>query len=387
MHSLNLVPLGTMLAAATSCLAAAVTPVDSFIHIRQDNHTAIESTTRLASRAPPGVNPAKNYEDAVNVGRQITAGMFQPGEVGQHANLGNAEEQLAASGWSLYNSNHGKDEIERCIRPVLAKYLSMLEPTELKLKHYKQDGPYTVNGKKYPPTKGESKNYYGPGIIFSVQNASPSWNTKNAENPPLTHWSDIVILQYHSLFPDNELEYIVQCNIEDAFGTGVYEFLKRKFNLPKTIAFPGLEYKPKDEIFSAILGTIYGKGVAFALGQHRPDFGWLVVYEINMWFDFFGTPSILFKIRSGNEGSTSQMAVAGSSKGKGKEVTQGSSKGKESAQDSSKGKGSSQSSSKGKGSNKGSSSGSKKGQGSAGPSRTQKRSFDIEDRIASSDHN
>lgn len=311
MHLLAPMPLGTILAAATTSFAAVITPLGNFIHTHQDNHTAIESTTHLISRAPPGVNPAKNYEDAVHIGKQIAAGMFQPGEVGQHANLGNAEEQLAASGWSLYDSEHGKGEIEACIRPVMAKYLSILEPTELKLKHYKQDEPYTVNGKKYPATGGESKNYYGPGIIFSVENTSPGFTKKNAETPKLTHWSDIVMLQYHSLFPNNELEYIVQCNIVDAYVTGVYNYLKQKFNLPKTIAFPGHKYTPKDEIFDAVLGTIYGKGVAFALGQHRPDFGWLVVYEINMWFDSFGTPSILFKIRPGNEGSPSQKAVAG----------------------------------------------------------------------------
>ncbi|CAK4034907.1 Hypothetical predicted protein [Lecanosticta acicola] len=311
--------LPSAVALATTARASAIPFSDTAANASLGNAVLSPTSAYAMKRSPETA-----YESARVRGQALYNALSQPGQAGVLTRWDNADRQFAESGWTQYLTIPHEVELEQCVRPVLRAGHGFMSIDDMYVSHYIQDRPYMMDGKQWPPTGTEYKNYYGPGIIISLEGTSPSIR-RGQPGPKLTKWSDVAMLTYHKLYltdpekaKDNYLQSFLQCGVIDGGSSGIINQLKKKLKIPKQVAFPGNKFEPGQEGFDALLGTRDGEVVAHAIYDHRPNLGWFTISDALMWSDNFGTPSIWYKI-VGEPGTASgvRVGVPGSSSASG----------------------------------------------------------------------
>ncbi|KAF2172193.1 hypothetical protein M409DRAFT_17433 [Zasmidium cellare ATCC 36951] len=209
-------------------------------------------------------------------------------------------DDIKKYGWSLSDQEDkvGPNDDDRASSAPLLQALGIpgLDDPSWKKVPWVHVTESKVDGKTYPPTKGEHINFYNPthGIIIAANNRSPL--QKNGDIPrerviPLRRWSDLAYLTWldvcrqHHQDPKN-LKYILRMNV---FSDDVQDILPRvigKSLVDLTESYPGISVDGmlRSENARAAIGFSNGRGVAWLLIQHKETFGdKKFIKAINIW--------------------------------------------------------------------------------------------------------
>lgn len=205
----------------------------------------------------------------------------------------------------------------------MAPYFEDPVHTILQRQFWQHTRQTTVDGKTYRPTFAKNDGCYKEGWIFAMDNSSPEKNGPKL-NPPnmgpypqLSRWSDIVFLQYQSLYSSATdllgvsapLENVVRGFVVDPTSFKIIDYMRREYlGLPNTLdsagypVWPGIALPYGSRQFYAMLGMLphtynrlgldakffagipNGKGVVYLLSQHRQDLGHKCIREIQIFW-------------------------------------------------------------------------------------------------------
>lgn len=187
----------------------------------------------------------------------------------------------------------------------MAPYFEDPVHTILQRQFWQHTRQTTVDGKTYRPTFAKNDGCYKEGWIFAMDNSSPQNNGPKL-NPPnmgpypqLSRWSDIVFLQYQSLYSSATdplgvsapLENVVRGFVVDPTSFKIINYMRTEYlSLPDTLdsagypVWPGIVLPYGSRQFYALLGIPNGKGVVYLLSQHRQGLGHKCIREIQIFW-------------------------------------------------------------------------------------------------------
>ncbi|KAL8953926.1 MAG: hypothetical protein Q9222_000213 [Ikaeria aurantiellina] len=154
-------------------------------------------------------------------------------------------------------------------------------PTIVKEVVSSQSIPFaTPDGVIHSATFGQYANIFipagGSSTIVAVNNASPRVNAGVDEPVPrLSRWSDVVWQNWTAIAGGNanKLRYIIREQIITEETREIMEYIKVAKEDGLNLPWPGSVYDMRSDDGKALLGTVYGLGVAWLIIDHSDVLG------------------------------------------------------------------------------------------------------------------
>lgn len=165
-----------------------------------------------------------------------------------------------------------------------------------------------IDGATYYKTGAEFDNRYNPALIIAEniygvehegKNQKPAVTDDPNPYPKLKFWSDVTFLEYQKFMQDTgqSLDQLKAVWHRVIINPKTRNLAARLFDVEEWTDvpdWPGKDFSPGSDEFSALIGSDNGKGVVFLLLQHRKQLGAKTVTKARVWKDH--TLHVLYSI-------------------------------------------------------------------------------------------
>jgi hypothetical protein len=156
-----------------------------------------------------------------------------------------------------------------------------------------------IDGVTYYPTGAEFDNRYNPSMIIAEGIYGAEYQGKN-KRPPVTgdpnpcprlkSWSDVSFLEYQKFMHDTgeAVDSLKAVWHRAIINPTTRKLAARFFDVEDWLDisdWPGKDFTPDSDEFTALIGSDNGKGVMFLLLRHRRQFGNKAITKARVWKD------------------------------------------------------------------------------------------------------